>query len=159
MGQALAAPGRRQRRLAQLLALGGVVGRTQHDVERADHHSQQIVEVVRHAPGQAADGLHALGVHQIGLGLGLFGQGCSDPLLKQFVDPLQILLGALGVGDVEVGADIALERATCVEAGDALAAKPACAETRMLHLHGALVSVLRLHGAFEGRVIAFQVQR
>ena len=102
MGQAFATASGGQGGFAQLAALGRIVT-AQDDVQRADHHGQQVVEVVRHPAGQPSDRLHPLGVHQLGLGLGLFDQGFVDPLFQQFVDPLQIVLGPFGVGDVQTG--------------------------------------------------------
>ena len=70
--QLLGEPGRALRRH---LDLGGVavrrfVGRQLLDQEfaEAEDHGQQVVEVVRDAAGQAADGLHALGMAQPVLG-------------------------------------------------------------------------------------------
>ena len=105
MRQALAATGGGQGGLAHLLAPRGVVWRLQDHVQGADHHGQQIVEDVGHPAGQAADGLHALGVHQILFGPGFLLQRFGDLFRQQFVDALEVLFGPLGFVDVEGHAD------------------------------------------------------
>ena len=151
MGQAFASAGGGQGSLSQLLATCGVVRRLQDHVQRADDHGQKVVEVVGDAAGQPPDRFHALGVHQVGLGLGLLGEGLADALLEQFVDALEVFLGLLGVGDVEAGADITLEGAGRVEAWHALRAQPALAEGRMLDPHHGLELVPGIEGAEEGQ--------
>ena len=158
MGQAFATPRGRKGRLAQLLAFGGVIGRAQHDVERADHDGQQVVEIVGHTAGKATDRLHPLCMHQIGLCPGLFRQGLTDPLLEQIVDPLEVLFRALGVGHIDVGTDKALEHIGRVEPGSALAPQPARSQFRMFDREHPLVAFTLQHGLFEGEVGFLEVE-
>ncbi|VDC48632.1 hypothetical protein BREV_BREV_03230 [Brevundimonas mediterranea] len=151
VGQALAAPSGGQGGLAQLLLLGRVV-RAQDDVQGPDDDRQQIVEVVGHASGQPAHGLHPLGMHQVGLGGGLFRQGLGHPVLEQLIDAFQVVLGPFGVGDVQAGADIALEDARGVEARHALGADPSQAQGGMIDPAERLEPVPGLEGAGEGGV-------
>ena len=66
-GQPRAALGRRQRIVGIALELG-VVGALGDEVEPADHHRQQIVEVVGDAAGQLAERLHLLALAKLLLG-------------------------------------------------------------------------------------------
>lgn len=111
LGQLLAALGRRQGRADHALAPTRVVGVTLDHVQRADDHRQEVVEVVRHAPGQLADRLQLLRLQQGGLGRVAFGEGGRHPLFQQFVQAGQLGLGLLGLGGVEGHADKAGERA------------------------------------------------
>ena len=151
VGEAFAAARRRQCGLAQLLTLGCVVGRAKDDVEGPDHHRQQIIEVMGHAAGQPPDRLHSLGMHQVGLGLGLFREGLTDALFQQFVDPLQVLFGALGLSDVEVGPDIALIFSCRVKARQAFAAQPALAQRRVDDTDQAFETITTLDRCGEGQ--------
>ena len=78
---------------------------------------QDVVEVVRHAAGELADGLHLLRLAQLRLGLRAFGDGCGDALLERLVGLPQDLLGLLAVGDVDDRADIAEKPSVVAEAG------------------------------------------
>ena len=60
---------------------------------------------------------------------------------------LQVVFGALGFRDIDIGADIALELTGPVEAGNALAAQPAQAQLRMVHPHDPLETVASGEGA------------
>ncbi len=125
MCQAFAAPGGGQGGLTHLLAPGGVVGRLEDHVQGADDHGQQIVEVVGHAAGEAADGLHALGVHQVLLGPGFLLQGFGDLFGQQFIDALEVLFGPLGLVDIEGHAHEADDLAMGVQSGAGERAQPA----------------------------------
>ena len=80
---------------------------------------------MRHAARQAADRLHALGVHQIRLGLRFLGQGVADALFQQFVDPLEVVLDPARVGHVESHADEADDLAARTEARTRKGLQPA----------------------------------
>ena len=61
-----------------------ILDHAHHQFEVAADHLQEIVEIVRHAAGQVADGLHPLG-------------------------PAKLILGILAFGDVAGGADDAVD--------------------------------------------------
>ena len=85
-GQPRAALGRRQRVLGIALELG-VVGALGDDVEAADDHRQQIVEVVRDAAGELAQRLHLLALPQLLLRGLEFGDVAR---LEQQIDDLAV---------------------------------------------------------------------
>ena len=95
LGQPLAASRGPERGLDHPLAPGLVVRMALHQVQGADHHREQVVEVVRHAAGQLAHRLQLLRPLQGGLGLVALGQRGLHPLGQEVVDPLQIRLGRL----------------------------------------------------------------
>ena len=75
-----------------------VVGALDDDVEPADHHRQQIVEVVRDPAGQLAQRLHLLALPQLLLRV--------EQLLRALVDlAAEVELGLLGQRDVARHAD------------------------------------------------------
>ena len=77
-GEPLASPSCGQRRLGQARDSGGVIGALQDHVEPADHHGQQVVEVMGHAASQPPHGFQALS-----LGEGGFGPGALEEALFQ----------------------------------------------------------------------------
>ena len=105
---------------------------------------------MRHAAGQPADRLHPLGMHQVSLGPGLFRQRLADAFLEQLVDAFEVFLGAFGLGDVDVGPDIALIVAGRVEPGQGLAAKPALAQRGVARADDAFEPFAPFDGRVEG---------
>ena len=73
-GESLAAPCRDQRSFAEALTARRVLRMAQNHVERADHHREQVVEIVRDAAGQPTQRVQPLRVHQCSFCLGFLRQ-------------------------------------------------------------------------------------
>ena len=109
LGQALAPAGGGERRLDHPFAPLNVVGPALDEVQGADHHGEQVVEVMGHAAGQLSHRLEPLRPAQGHLGAIAIGERRLHPLGHQVVDVLEIGLDLLGLGDVIAGADEAAE--------------------------------------------------
>ncbi len=76
---------------------------TQPDLQqfqRADDAGEEIVEVVRDAAGELADGFHLLRLAQGFFGVLAFGDGLGHARFQRFVHALHGLIGPLARGDI-----------------------------------------------------------
>ncbi len=93
-----------ERTLGADVAAGGFQRAPAH-VDIADHHRQQIVEIMGDTAGELADRLHLLCLAQRALGQFALGDGLGDALLQRLVEFAQRILGAFLRRDVLNGAD------------------------------------------------------
>ena len=119
-GQALTAPSGFQRRLAVAHDPRGVGRFAQDHVQLADHHRQQVVEVVGDAAGQPPDRLQALGLRQGRLRAGAVLQALFQLAAARLEAGLKIAPGLDQFRDVGADAEPALNGARLV--ADRLAA-------------------------------------
>jgi hypothetical protein len=102
MGEGGGALGRALRGGNVAVDLGGTA-LTQPDlqqVQRADDAGQEVVEVVRDAAGELADGFHLLRLAQGFFGVLAFGNGLGHARFQRFVHALHGLVGLLARGDI-----------------------------------------------------------
>ncbi len=71
-----------ERLLAELAHVGIVLAAHDQHVEAADDDGEQVVEVVGHAAGKVADGLHLLRLAELGLDLLLAGEAFAHVTLE-----------------------------------------------------------------------------
>ena len=103
-----------------LEAVGALRQAALQELDVADDDGEQVVEVVRDAAGELADGLHLLGLPQGLLGLQALGDLLRDPLLQGLVQALELLGGLLGLLAGQEQLALVLAPVRGVEEGDAM---------------------------------------